>query len=98
MRVLGVVGSPSPGGRTDAAVAGLLAGCQGADVEKLSLADTAVPTVLDAMEAADAVVFGSPTYRASFSSLLRSLFESAERGRYTTETRPTWPGRRPRSS
>ena len=87
MKVLGIVGSPSVGGRTDAGVAGVLAGCTGADTEKLSLADTDVPTVLDAMEAADAVVFGSPTYRASFSSLLRSLFESAERGRYATETK-----------
>ena len=87
MKVLGIVGSPSVGGRTDAGVAGVLAGCTGADTEKLSLADTDVPTVLDALEAADAVVFGSPTYRASFSSLLRSLFESAERGRYATETK-----------
>ncbi|MCO7219057.1 NAD(P)H-dependent oxidoreductase [Klenkia sp. PcliD-1-E] len=87
MKVLGVVGSPSVGGRTDAGVAGVLAGCLGAETEKLSLADTDVPTVLDAMEAADAVVFGSPTYRASFSSLLRNLFENAERGRYTTETK-----------
>lgn len=87
MRILGVVGSPSVGGRTDAGVAGVLAGCLGADTQKLSLADTDVATVLDAVEAADAVVFGSPTYRASFSSLLRSLFETAERGRYTTETK-----------
>jgi FMN reductase len=85
--VLGVVGSPSVGGRTDAGVAGVLAGCDDAEVEKLSLADTDIATVLDAVEAADAVVFGSPTYRASFSALLRSLFESAERGRYTTETK-----------
>lgn len=87
MKVLGIVGSPSVGGRTDAGVAGVLAGCTGAETEKLSLADTDVATVLDAVEAADAVVFGSPTYRASFSSLLRSLFEVAERGRYTTETK-----------
>lgn len=88
MRVLGIVGSPSVGGRTDAAVAGLLAGCRGGDVvvQKLSLADTDVPTVLAAMDAADAVVFGSPTYRASFSSLLRGLLEATERGRYATET------------
>ena len=87
MKVLGVVGSPSVGGRTDAGVAGVLAGCAGAEVQKVRLADTDVPTVLAAMEAADAVVFGSPTYRASFSSLLRGLLEATERGRYATETR-----------
>lgn len=94
MRVLGIVGSPSVGGRTDAAVAGVLAGCaerQGVGggevaVEQLSLADTAVPAVLAAMERADAIVFGSPTYRASYSSLLKDLLEQTERGRYASET------------
>ena len=88
LRVVGVVGSPTSGGRTDAAVAALLAGCTGADVEQVSLADTPVEHVLAAMADADAVVLGSPTYRGSFSSLLRSLLEQTQRGRYGETAAP----------
>ena len=93
MRVLGIVASPTLGGRTDAAVAALLAGCAAAAtdttpvaVERMSLADVPVDAVLAAMQTADAVVFGSPTYRAAYSGLLKDLLERTERGRYATET------------
>lgn len=88
LRVVGVVGSPTAGGRTDAAVAAILSGCTGAETSQVSLADTAVEDVLAAMAAADAVVLGSPTYRGSFSSLLRSLLEQTQRGRYGETSAP----------
>ncbi len=88
--VLGVVGGPQPGGRTCAAVAGVLAGAEaaGADTALLELSATERGDVIAAMQAADAVVFGSPVYRATYSALLKSLLESTERGMWGESTAP----------
>jgi FMN reductase len=82
MLVVGVVGSPNAGGRTRIAVDAVLAGAaeEGADTRVLELADTEVPDAVAAMTEADAVVLGSPTYRADISAKLKSLLEGTQRG------------------
>ncbi|MHA6795127.1 NAD(P)H-dependent oxidoreductase [Pseudonocardia bannensis] len=88
--VLGVVGGPEPGGRTSAAVAGVLAGAKaaGASTSLLELSGAEPADVAAALEAADAVVFGSPVYRATYSALLKGLLERTERGRWGETTAP----------
>lgn len=82
MEVVGVVGSPNAGGRTRVAVDAVLAGAseEGAETQVLELADVPVPDAVAAIGAADAVVFGSPTYRADISSQLKALLEATGRG------------------
>jgi hypothetical protein len=78
-RVLGLVGGPEAGGRTTTAVAGVLAGAsdRGAETELLELSETALPAVVEAIDGVDAVVFGSPVYRATHSALLKGVLGSA---------------------
>jgi FMN reductase len=80
--VLGVVGSPHVGGRTRVAVDTVLRGAteQGADTRVLELAETGHGDVLAALEAADAAVFGSPTYRADVTAELKALLDATPRG------------------
>lgn len=78
MIVLGIDGSPHGPGKTAAAVAAVLAGAasHGAETE---LVTHDHPEVLARIAAADAVVLGSPTYRASHTAALRALLERIER-------------------
>lgn len=89
-KILGLVGGPEAGGRTSTAVAGVLAGAaeSGAKTELLELSSTALPDVLEAIEAVDAVVFGSPVYRATYSALLKSVLEGLERGKWGEASAP----------
>jgi FMN reductase len=83
MLVVGVVGSPNKGGRTQVAVAAILRGAadEGADTELIELADEQVEEKASAaLDRADAVVFGSPTYRADIAAQLKALFEVTPRG------------------
>ena len=82
MLVVGVVGSPSAGGRTRVAVDAVLRGAAagGADTRLLELAETGHDEVLAALEAADAAVFGSPTYRADITAELKALLDATPRG------------------
>ena len=82
MLVVAVVGSPKAGGRTRVAVDAVLGGAaeQGAGTRVLELADTSHEDVLAAMEQADAVVFGSPTYRADVTAQLKALLDATPRG------------------
>src|SRR5437764_7908428 len=82
MLVVGVVGSPQAGGRTRLAVDAVLGGAaaEGAEFRVHELADTAVPDVVAAMGEADAVVFGSPTYRADIAAQLKALLDQTPRG------------------
>ena len=82
MLIVGVVGSPNAGGRTRVAVDAVLGGAaaEGAEVRVYELADTATPDVVAAMGAADAVVFGSPTYRADIAAQLKGLLDQTPRG------------------
>jgi FMN reductase len=89
-RVLGVVAGPEPGGRTAAAVAGVLAGAEkaGATTSLLELSEAGVESVIAAFADTDAVVFGSPVYRATYSALLKDLLERTERGKWGESTAP----------
>jgi FMN reductase len=90
LSVLGVVASPHPSARTWHAVAAVLTGAEqaGAATSLLSLADTGLSPALAAITEADAVVFGSPVYRATYTALLKTLLEATERGRYGESSAP----------
>jgi FMN reductase len=90
LQVLGVVAGPEPGGRTATAVAGVLAGAEkaGATTTLLELSEAGADAVIAAFDAADAVVFGSPVYRATYSALLKDLLERTERGKWGEKTAP----------
>jgi FMN reductase len=89
-KILGLAGGPEAGGRTSTAVGTLLAGAaeSGAETELLELSRTALPDVLEAVEAVDAVVFGSPVYRATYSALLKGVLEGLERGKWGETSAP----------
>jgi FMN reductase len=83
LSILGVVASPHGSGTTLAAVAAVLEGCResGAETELVDLAaEPGTRTMIDKVESFDAVVFGSPTYRATHTSLLANLLEQIGRG------------------
>jgi FMN reductase len=81
MLVVAVVGSPHAGGRTRVAVDAVLRGAaEGADTRVLELAGTGHADALAAMDEADAVVFGSPTYRADIAAQLKALLDATPRG------------------
>jgi FMN reductase len=88
--VVGVAGGPEAGGRTSAAVQAVLAGAAGvgASTRLLELSETSVPEVVAAFETADAVVLGSPVYRATYSALLKDLLERTERGQKWEKSDP----------
>lgn len=88
--IIGLAGGPEAGGRTATAVAGILAGAQqqGADTRLLELGQSGPDEVAAAMEGADAVVVGSPVYRATYSSLLKGVLEATQRGKWGEETAP----------
>lgn len=90
VRVLGVAGGPEAGGRTSTAISGVLAGAEqaGAETSLIELGSTELPAVVAAIDAADAVVLGSPVYRATYSALLKSLLEATERGKWGETTAP----------
>lgn len=90
MRIIGVAGGPDAGGRTSTAIAGVLAGAAeaGAATTLMELSVIPVPEVVAALEEADAVVLGSPVYRATYSALLKDLLERTERGRWGETTAP----------
>lgn len=88
MRIVGLVGGPEPCGRTSTAVSAVLNGTHGAETELLELSETGLRFATHAIEAADAVVLGSPIYRATYSSLLKTLLEAAERGKWGEATAP----------
>jgi FMN reductase len=90
LSLVGIAGGPEAGGRTSTAVAGVLAGAAagGASTSLIELGSVALPEVTAAIGAADAVVFGSPVYRATYSALLKGLLESTERGRWGEKSAP----------
>ena len=82
MLVVGVVGSPNPGGRTRVAVDAMLRGAaaEGARTRVIELAETGPADAAAAIDAADAAILGSPTYRADVSAQLKTLLEATPRG------------------
>ncbi len=89
-KILGLAGGPEAGGRTTTAVAGILSGARaaGAETELLELGRAATPDIRAALEEADGAVFGSPVYRATYSSLLKSVLEGLERGKHGETSAP----------
>ena len=90
LRIVGIAGGPEAGGRTATAVAGVLAGAaaKGAETELLELSATSTADAVAAVDAADAVVLGSPVYRATYRSLLKNVLENLERGTWGESTAP----------
>lgn len=85
IRVLAIDCSPSGPGRTATALAAILAAGEsaGAATELLHLggADaTPQPEAVAKLNGADAFVFGSPMYRATFSTPFKSLLDATPRG------------------
>src|SRR5918994_136032 len=82
MLIVGDIGSPKAGGRTRVAVDAMLRGAaeQGANTSVCELAEIELTDVIAAMDGADAVVFGSPTYRADISAQLKAPLDPTGRG------------------
>jgi FMN reductase len=81
-RVVAIDGSPSGAGRT-ATVLRAVAG-----TEALSLPETGVEAAVEAVDQADAVVLGSPIYRASFAHPLKEFLDHVPRGMWGEPTAP----------
>ncbi|WP_182481164.1 NAD(P)H-dependent oxidoreductase [Nocardioides immobilis] len=81
LRVLGLIGSPGAGGFTSQVVDAVLAGSRsaGASAFAYELCDGDQDGAAAQVQRADAIVFGSPTYRASHTALVASLLERLER-------------------
>jgi FMN reductase len=93
VRVLGIDGSPVGGGRTRVALDVLLEGAAaaGAQTSSVSLASHepgAPAEILDLVAGADAFVFGSPVYRASYASPLKAFIDGLPRGFAEGEAEP----------
>jgi FMN reductase len=91
MKILGIVGSPQPGGRTLAATRVLLRGAAtgGCDVDELELANKpATEEVIERMDGADAFVFASPVYRARAAFPLKHLLDATPRGMWGETVAP----------
>ncbi|RZT85002.1 FMN reductase [Pseudonocardia sediminis] len=82
-RILALVGSPTPGGKTLTAAHAVLAGARdaGARTTLLDLAGGPSPEAVQvALTDADGIVFASPTHRARCSTLIKSVLEGTQRG------------------
>lgn len=90
LTVVGVVASPEAGARTSTAVDGVLAGAAeaGARVSLVEMSTSSVEAAIEAVAGADAVVLGSPVYRATYSALLKQLLEQTQRGRHGETSAP----------
>lgn len=82
LTIVAIVASPHGGGSTASAAQALVGACRdaGAKTSVISLSDADSPTAVEAVEAADGVIFASPTYRASHTALLGGFLERLERG------------------
>lgn len=84
MQVLAIDGSPTGSGRTEVVLRAVLAAAESvgavATVRSLAELDDAVARVLRDLGDADAVVLGSPVYRASYASPLKVLLDRVPRG------------------
>lgn len=78
MKVLGIDGSPHGPGKTARMIGHVLEGAAGRGAA-VDLIKSDATDVVDRIAEADAVVFGSPTYRASHSAAMRSLLERLDR-------------------
>ena len=91
LTVVGIVASPHGGGSTAAAVQAFLDGCAaaGAETRLFDLSQVGNrDAVLRVVERSAGVVFGSPTYRATHTSLLGDFLEQIERGGSSESSAP----------
>lgn len=90
LTIVGVIASPQAGGRTTTALSAVLKGAaqSGATTRVVDLSDAGRDETTAAIDSADAVVFGSPVYRATYSAHLKQLLESTQRGRHGETTAP----------
>jgi len=89
--ILAVNCSPTAGGKTRTAIEAVLAGAQaaGAATDLVELAGIAdFGPVVDRLDGADAFVFGSPMYRATFAAPFKALVDSVPRGMYGEDRAP----------
>ena len=87
LNVLGIVSSPSGGWRTRTAVEAV-AWAADATASVVDLDRTDRVAVLRQMAAADAVVLGSPVYRASYTAELKTFLDATERGKHGETSAP----------
>ncbi len=82
MLVLAVDSSPQGHGRTDVVLGKVLAGAEaaGAITESITLEDAPIDEAINRVDAADAVVLGTPVYRASFAFPLKAFLDHLPRG------------------
>jgi FMN reductase len=94
VRIVALDGSPQGRGRTAAALSEVLLAAEGvgAGTQLMSLAEVDLEQAIDAIEAADGVVLGSPVYRASFAAPLKHLLDHLPRGMWG-ETRAPLQGK-----
>lgn len=90
MRLLGVDGSPTGGGRTEVVLRAVLeaAGAAGAETALVRLAEREPGQLVQTLEEVDGFVFGSPVYRASFAWPLKELLDHLPRGMWGEPTAP----------
>jgi FMN reductase len=90
MRLLGIDGSPTGGGRTEIVLRTVLeAGrAAGAETALLGLAEHDPSTLVSSLDNVDGFVFGSPVYRASFAWPLKMLLDALPRGMWGEATAP----------
>ena len=87
MLVVAIDGSPVGRGKTTAVLEHVLRGAQdrAAETRIFGLAEGHTPDVLDG---ADAVILGSPVYRASYTGVLKSFLDQTQRGMWGEEKAP----------
>jgi FMN reductase len=100
---LGVVASPAPASRTETLVAAVVRAATGGAGQVINLHEVGLPVadgtpadrregrtkeLLEALDSADAVVLGTPIYRASMSGLMKDFLDLVPRGEYDGPTAP----------
>ena len=93
LSVLGVACSPNSGARTSAVVAAMLSGAArcGCRTALVELGERSHDEVVEHIATADAVILGTPVYRASYSALLKGLLERMDRGQPGAPSGPSAP-------
>jgi FMN reductase len=81
-RVCAIDGSPDGGGRTAAAVAAIAAGAEGLEFTPITLATQSVEEAIRAIARSEAVIFGTPVYRASMATPTKALLDNLPRGKW----------------
>jgi FMN reductase len=83
-------GSPGGHGHTDEVLHSVLTGVNGggSDTSLASLSEVGVPRAIELVDQADALVLGTPVYRASFAYTVKALLDSMPRGLYGENSAP----------